>query len=311
MVGLKTSFYFLVACLSTAASLAGQDAVSDTTIEGRKREIIGPATESPRHGDDAVNPGSLQLVMRADDFGFSDAANSACIQGYRKGIITSVEVLVPGPWFLAAADLLKENPGLDAGVHLALTCEWNNYKWQPLTGAPGLLTAAGFPPVTDDDFKNLNYSLNDVERELRAQINLALKYIPRVSHLSTHMGAPTSTEDLGRLVEKLSREYRLPLEPVGVNRYSGMWGEPIEQKEEYLARFLDDLQPGLTVFVCHLALDNRETRAIRGSGHDAMERMAMHRQAETDAVTSKRIKQIVKNRHIQLVGYADTFASSR
>jgi chitin disaccharide deacetylase len=311
MIGPKMSFYFLVACFSTTASLVGQDATPDTTKAGKNSEIGKAAAESPGQRDFTANSGSIQVVMRADDFGFSNAANSACIKGYKEGIITSVEVLVPGPWFLAAADLLKENRGLDAGVHLALTCEWDNYKWEPLTGAPGLLTDAGFLPVTNDDFKNLNFSLNEVERELRAQINLALKTIPHVSHLSTHMAAPTATEELRQLIERLSREYRLPLEPVGVNRYSGMWGEPIEQKEEYLARCLNDLQSGLTVFVCHLALNNQETQAIKGSGHDAMERMAMHRQAETDAVTSKRIKQIIKNRHIKLVSYADTFASNR
>jgi predicted glycoside hydrolase/deacetylase ChbG (UPF0249 family) len=73
-----------------------------------------------------VRPGDkddIRLIVRADDMGFSRAANMACIKGYREGIITTVEVLVPGPWFMDAAKLLVENPGLDVGVHLALTIE--------------------------------------------------------------------------------------------------------------------------------------------------------------------------------------------
>ena len=51
--------------------------------------------------------------------GVAQAVNEACIQCYREGIARSVEVIVPGPWFLDAVRLLKENPGLDVGVHLA------------------------------------------------------------------------------------------------------------------------------------------------------------------------------------------------
>jgi len=311
MSGPKKALYIMITFIPIAAFLFGQGVAQDTTETDRNREFKKAANDSPRLINNHVDPGSIQVVMRADDFGFSNAANSACIKGYREGIITSVEVLVPGPWFLAAAELLKENPKLDVGVHLTLTCEWDNYKWAPLTKASSLLAADGFLPVTNSDFENLNYSLKEVERELRAQIELALKCIPQVSHLSTHMAAPTLTEKLRRIITKLSLEYKLPLEPVGVNQYNGMWAESVEQKENFLANCLNDCQPGLMVFVCHLALDNQETRAIKGSGQDAMVHMALHRQAETDAVTSERVKQIIKNRHIKLIGYADTYSSCR
>jgi hypothetical protein len=36
----------------------------------------------------------------------------------------TVEVMVPCPWFPEAAALLRENPGLDVGVHITLTSEW-------------------------------------------------------------------------------------------------------------------------------------------------------------------------------------------
>jgi chitin disaccharide deacetylase len=254
---------------------------------------------------------SIRVLMRADDFGFSHSANLACIHAYREGILRSVEVLVPGPWFLEAADLLAENPGLDAGVHLCLTCEWDNYRWQPLTGASGLLTKDGFLPLTDGDFNGLAVSAGDAEREFRAQIERALKHMPRISHLSTHMGAPTSRPELIALIDRLSKEYGLPADPAGAERWDGGWGEPVDRKEDYLADFLQSCGPGLSVFVCHLALNDVEAAAIRGSGHDAMVRMAAHRQAETDAVTSERVKRIVRERGIRLVSYADTFVAGR
>ncbi|MGI8672171.1 MAG: hypothetical protein ACR2LU_06150 [Luteitalea sp.] len=46
--------------------------------------------------------------------------------------------------------LLNAHPEIDAGVHLALTSEWENVKWGPLTAAPSLVDANGyfFPIVT-------------------------------------------------------------------------------------------------------------------------------------------------------------------
>jgi chitin disaccharide deacetylase len=296
------------ACLAAAFILTSRAAARPEGKVGR-----GPAdakTAASKTAPDAEAK-AVRVLVRADDFGFSHSANLACVRAYRDGIVRSVEVLVPGPWFLEAAELLKENPGLDAGVHLCLTCEWDNYKWQPLTGASGLLTKNGFPALTDREFDGLAVPIGDAEREFRAQIERALKFMPRITHLSTHMNAPTSTDALNGLVARLSKEYGLPADPPGAERWDGGWGEPVDKKEDYLAAFLESCRPGLSVFVAHLALNDTEAAAIRGTGHDAMVRMAVHRQAETDAVTSERIKRIVLERGIRLVSYADTFEAGR
>src|SRR5262249_5475614 len=78
------------------------------------------------------NDGEIRVLVRADDMGVAQAVNEACIQSHKEGIVKSVEVIVPGPWFLDAVRLLKENPDLDVGVHLALTSEWERVKWRPL-----------------------------------------------------------------------------------------------------------------------------------------------------------------------------------
>src|SRR5687767_3246676 len=68
--------------------------------------------------------GEIRLLVRADDMGAAQSVNEACILTARDGIARSVEIIVPGPWFLDAVRLLKENPAIDAGVHLTLTSEW-------------------------------------------------------------------------------------------------------------------------------------------------------------------------------------------
>jgi hypothetical protein len=80
--------------------------------------------------------GEIRLLVRADDMGASQAIDEACIKTSTEGISRSVEVIVPGPWFLDAVRLLKENPTVDVGVHLALTSEWERVKWRPITHAP-------------------------------------------------------------------------------------------------------------------------------------------------------------------------------
>jgi chitin disaccharide deacetylase len=67
----------------------------------------------------------IRLLVRSDDMGAVHAVNQACIETVTKGIARSVEVIVPAPWFLEAAALLKNHPTIDVGVHLDLTSEWS------------------------------------------------------------------------------------------------------------------------------------------------------------------------------------------
>ena len=68
---------------------------------------------------------TIYLIIQGDDIGSSQAANTGCIESYKNGIETVTELMVPCPWFLQAARLLRENPGLDIGpvsyTHLPLS----------------------------------------------------------------------------------------------------------------------------------------------------------------------------------------------
>jgi predicted glycoside hydrolase/deacetylase ChbG (UPF0249 family) len=250
---------------------------------------------------------NIRLIVRADDMGFSKAANLACIKGYKEGIITTVEVIVPGPWFLDAAKLLRENPELDVGVHLALTSEWNNYKWGPVTQAESLVTEDRYFHTRSENVGELEIDPDELEAELRAQIELALKHIPQVSHISDHMNVAMCQPVVTKIFEKLSEEYKLPFSPDGLKESFELWSVPPEEKEDFLAESIKGLTPGLWECICHPAFNNEETQGIEGSGNDADIRMAIHREATTKAVTSERIKNLIKERNIKLVGYSDTY----
>ena len=263
--------------------------------------------------------GAIRLIVRGDDIGSSHAANLACIQSFREGIVRSVEVMVPAPWFPEAVRMLKDNPGLDVGVHLTLTSEWNNCKWRPLTGPSSITDAEGylfqmtsqpkdFPPGAG--FLDAKPKAEDVEKELRAQIELARRLIPQLSHLSAHMGTPVSRPDLRQLTQRLAAEYKLPLELPPAVRPIGHWGSAAPtpaQKEAALAELLGKLTPGDWYFVEHPGLDTPEMQAL---GHKGYEQVAADRQGVTFAFTSPKVKQAVTDRGIRLISYGEYYRSA-
>lgn len=140
---------------------------------------------------------NIQLLIRADDIGSSHAANLACIEAYTHGIVRSVELMVPCPWFEEASTLLNQHPDLDVGIHLTLTSEWDGVKWGPLTRAASLEEELGqfYPMLYSNDnypparsLKHQAWKLNEIEQEFRAQIELGLKRVPWASYFNAYQG---------------------------------------------------------------------------------------------------------------------------
>ena len=266
---------------------------------------------SPR-GTAAEPP--VRLIVRGDDMGSSQASNDASIRCFKDGVMRDVELMAVGPWFPQAARLLRENPGLDVGLHLALTSEWDNVKWRPLTAAPSLVERDGtFHPMIwpgphygkERALREQPWKLDEIERELRAQIELTKREVPQLSHLSDHMGFQALGPEVAALVKRLAAEYRLDIDPEahGV-RWVGWDGKPVTSAEKVasFARVLEALSPGTWLFVDHPALDTPEMRA---TGHVGYEAVAVDRQGVTDAWTSSAAKDIVARRGIELIGYRD------
>jgi chitin disaccharide deacetylase len=256
----------------------------------------------------------IRLLVRGDDMGMATAINHACIESYREGIVRSVEIMVPCPWFLEAVRLLEENPDLDVGVHLTLTSEWENLKWRPLTQAPSLVDADGYfypmvwpnpnlPPKTS--LRESSWTLAEVEAELRAQIETALRHLPRISHLSAHMGFTGLDPSVAALVRTLAKEYNLEAETEGepLKRFPG-WGRTRSATERiaHFVKTLDSLEPGTYLFIEHPAYDVPEMQAL---GHKGYEDVAADRAAVTAVFTSPEVKAAIQRNGIRLISYQD------
>lgn len=258
----------------------------------------------------------IKLIVRGDDMGFTHSANEALIKSYKKGFETSIEVIVPSPWFLEAVTLLEQNPSVDVGVHLCLTSEWDNVKWRPMTDAPSLKDANGyfFPKVYPDKsyvgqaILENKCTIWDIEKEFRAQIETAKKKILRLSHITAHMGCATFSEEVKALTKKLAKEYNLinesDLTDLGVKRmyYDGEHRTMLEKFEGFKSA-LKKLEAGNTyLFVDHPGLDNEEMRAVHHIGYKDV---AEDRQGVTDLYTNETIRYMMKDLGIETISYSD------
>jgi len=262
----------------------------------------------------------IRLIVRGDDMGYTHSGNEALIKSYKEGIETSVEVIVASPWFPEAVKLLQQNPGVDVGIHLALTSEWENIKWRPLSDCPSLKDSNGyfFPMV----YPNKNYpgqslmenhwKIEDIEKEFRAQIELALKKIPRISHISSHMNCTNLTNEVKALTKKLAAEYGIDIDLEDYGVLSAGYDGPSKASEEKIQSFikrLGKLESGKTYwFIDHPGIDNEELRSVYHIGY---ENVATDRQGVTDLFTSKKVKALIKQKGIVLIGYKDLVQKER
>jgi predicted glycoside hydrolase/deacetylase ChbG (UPF0249 family) len=256
----------------------------------------------------------IRLIVKGDDMGAAHGINAATIKAFKNGVLTTTNVIVPGPWFPEAARLLKENPGLDVGVHLALTSEWDNVKWRPLTYSPSIVDEDGYllPMVqpragaaTGRSLKERAWKLEEVERELRAQLTLAKRHLPQATYTWNHMGFTSLGPDVAGLVARLSKEYGLMvptdlgIQPVG-RVYDGRDSGAV--KAEKLAARLESLGPGLWLHIDHASTDDPEMQAI---GHAGYEWVAADRAAVFDAWTSPKVREVITRRGIKLTNYRE------
>lgn len=140
------------------------------------------------------NPQELKekcLIITADDFGMCHSVNVAIFRLLEEKVISSATVMTPCPWAKEAGEFCKSHPDVDVGVHLTFTSEWKNYKWGPVTKdkpVESLVDRYGYFPETSKEFES-NAKPEEVEIEIRNQINLAFKLEINPTHLDNHMGS--------------------------------------------------------------------------------------------------------------------------
>jgi predicted glycoside hydrolase/deacetylase ChbG (UPF0249 family) len=255
----------------------------------------------------------IYLIVRADDMASFHDANVACIKTCKEGVARSIEIMVPCAWFAEAVKLLNENPSIDVGIHLLLTSEWDGIKWRPLTNVPSLVDKDGNffqqiwgenNPSAGNYLLKANWKIEEIEKELRAQIELAMKYLPQISHVSAHMGFSNMDPKVNELFEKLAREYKLITENIPDIKYIKGWdnNKTLNEKIDQFISNIMSLVPGKFVFIDHPGLDNPEMHSAIFNQNNTL---GIDRQTVTDVFTNKKVIKALHDKGVKLISYAD------
>jgi len=269
------------------------------------------------------------VIIHTDDIGMCHASVQAFKDLWSVGGVTSGAVMTPCAWFPAVAKMCRENPAMDMGVHATLNAEWESYRWGPVSdvgAGSGLRDEAGY---FHDDPENTSKlaSVEDVEKEVNAQIEMALKEGIDVTHVDSHMGAimhpkfiqtyiqaaggralPNMLPRLDAVgievmgISEADRVAYAPimemLEGVGVPTLNGIMSMPLDQPNgqmEIAKKLLGNLPEGITHFILHPSIDTPELRAIAPDWES--------RVANYESFMSDELKKFIEGEDIKPIGY--------
>jgi predicted glycoside hydrolase/deacetylase ChbG (UPF0249 family) len=244
--------------------------------------------------------GKKVLLFHMDDLGMCKEANEAGKFYIGNDKILSGSVMMPCEYAESFIKWAKNIPKADIGVHLTLTSEWKTWRWGPLSDAekvPGLIDPEG---KMWGNVQNvvMNATPQEVELEVREQINqmLTLGYHP--THIDTHMGALYCSPEFLKVFLKVAEEYRIPANaidlstPERITLFSKLGypvndkvintlnnyilpkldnftavpdGNSYEEKKANFFKMVNSLNPGLTEIIFHPSIETKNLKIITDS----------------------------------------------
>ena len=156
--------------------------------------------------------GRKVLILHADDIGMCEEANMAVIPYLENQQIQSASVMMPCEYSDEFMEWYKANADYDIGLHLTLTSEWQTWRWSTVADkdlVPSLLNSDDFMWHSVAEVVQ-NAKPEEVEKEIRAQIEKALSLGVKPTHLDTHMGTLYHTDAFSKIFMDIADEYQIP-----------------------------------------------------------------------------------------------------
>ncbi len=151
----------------------------------------------------------MQVIFHGDDFGLTSGVNEGVIQAFQNGVLASTSIIASGQAVDEAIGLALMHPDLDVGIHLVLSDENPVHKTSSLS----------CPQLSDERFPsrqrlllnllNGRITVQQAEKEWRAQIEKILSAGIPVSHLDSHQHVHLYPY-LFPLSVRLGIEYNIP-----------------------------------------------------------------------------------------------------
>jgi hypothetical protein len=263
------------------------------------------------------------LIIHADDLAVAHAQDMASFEALKRGAVSSASIMVPCPWLTEVAEYAKAHPEADLGLHLTLTSEWKSYKWGPTAPrdqVPSLLDPQGY--LFSETVEAVRHiKPEEAEREVRAQLETALKMGIRPTHLDSHMAVLFAKPALLAVLVNVAHEYHLPflmlkipgmppdmytpLKPTDVILDHVFMAAPPVKPDEWLSYYthiLKTLPAGVSELIVHLAYDDAEMQAITVDHPDYG---SAWRQRDFNVVTSPEFRKALEENHIKLVTWRE------
>ncbi|MEZ0326849.1 MAG: ChbG/HpnK family deacetylase [Fimbriimonas sp.] len=225
----------------------------------------------------------VKLITRGDDAGSCDGANRAIQECISAGTLKNVSLMVPGPAFEAAAEMLRRHmDSIDIGLHVTLNSEWETFKWGPVSSdVPSLKDEGGWFTLSPGVLQERAFVLEEALREVRAQIAKARAAGLRLDYLDEHMGIgwlPGLRDGL----HQIAKEERLRT----LETFDFLPNPPTEGFLDYLSR----LDEGPYVYVTHPGVDDATMNRFVHMGLEPGQ-IARERDAERLLLTSPPFKE--------------------
>lgn len=155
----------------------------------------------------------MQLIVRADDVGYTDVCNIGAFEAIENGIVTSADVMLDCPGTEDALRRLKNYPWISVG--------WHAHFW----GAP-VLDPADVPSLYDasrNGFRKDLRALEDVDyqqalAECRAEINRCVEILGKAPDVS---GFGMGDTPMSRAMAEVAREFGMKTDFVYMPGFPG------------------------------------------------------------------------------------------
>jgi len=264
------------------------------------------------------------LIVHADDVGMTHAVNAATIKALEGGLVNSASIMVACPWFPEIAEYAKAHPEADFGLHLTLTSERVYYRWGPVAPRDKVTSLVDENGYFHHDWTaTTRIEPNEVELELRAQIERAYAMGIRPTHLDSHQyRLYDNGKELFEVLVRIAHEKKLPffvakdwfaerpylepnLSPEDIVIDHTVTIDPSVRPEKWADFYrasIKNLQPGVTEFVIHVAFADEEMKAATRE-RDTWG--AAWRQRDFDFFTSAEFRQLLAHEKIQLVNWRE------
>lgn len=248
-----------------------------------------------------------QLIVRADDLGYSEGISLGILAAHRDGIVTCTSVMINMPYAKKAIELAKQYPNLSLGLHVNVT---NGKAIGPrdkivgLVDEDGVFISSNIRRKQILDKKEL-FTEEEAYYEAKAQVELFKELVGRLpDYIDVHV---LEVEPLLNAICRVQEEYNIQACPYNDDDFKICADQVMEQynfyqydHEHFVNIFEEEhfiFHDRVDLFVCHPGFID-----YYASTHTSM---IQERLWDFGLVTDSKVKEWLIDNEVELVNFVN------